>query len=169
LIEAPIVSIMPVDIARSEIMRLRPIVLSEADAQRLRGLLAARAASSHDQEHLLELQAELERAVVRASSEVPADVVTMNAQVRVLDLATGERRQFMLVLPADADVTAQRISVLAPLGTAVLGYREGDEVEWVMPGGLRTLRIERVTQPDPADDASRGERPRARELITAAV
>lgn len=150
-------------------MRLRPIVLSEADAQRLRGLLAARAASSHDQEHLLELQAELERAVVRAPSEVPADVVAMNAQVSVLDLATGERRQFALVLPAEADVTAQRISVLAPLGTAVLGYREGDEVEWVMPGGLRTLRIERVRQAEPVDAAARGEVPRARELITAAV
>lgn len=150
-------------------MRLRPIVLSEADAQRLRGLLAARAASTHDQEHLLELQAELERAVVRAPSEVPADVVAMNAQVSVLDLATGERRQFALVLPAEADVTAQRISVLAPLGTAVLGNHEGDEVEWVMPGGLRTLRIERVRQAEPVDAAARGEVPRARELITAAV
>jgi regulator of nucleoside diphosphate kinase len=151
-------------------MRLRPIVLSEADAQRLRGLLAARAASSRDHEHLLELQAELERAVVRASSEVPADVVTMNAQVQLLDVATGERRQFVLVLPAEADVSSQRLSVLAPLGTAVLGYREGDEVEWVMPGGPRTLRIERVKQAEPADAAARDDAPRARhELITASV
>jgi len=151
-------------------MRLRPIVLSEADARLLRGLLAAWAASSHDQEHLLELQSELERAIVRASSDVPADVVTMRSQVRVLDLATGERREFVLVLPAEADITAQRISVLAPLGTAVLGYRAGDEVEWMMPGGLRTLRIERVTQAERADTATRGAMPRARRgLVTASV
>jgi regulator of nucleoside diphosphate kinase len=151
-------------------MRLRSIVLSEADAQLLRGLLAARAASSRDHEHLLELQAELERAVVCAASEVPADVVTMHAHVQLLDVASGERRQFVLVLPAEADVSSQRISVLAPLGTAVLGYRQGDEVEWVMPGGLRTLRIERVKQADHGDTAARGDEPRAwRELVTASV
>ncbi len=53
----------------------------------------------------------------------------------------------MLVFPAQADIGAQRLSVLAPVGTALLGYREGDEVEWLTPGGLRRLRIEKVIQP----------------------
>jgi regulator of nucleoside diphosphate kinase len=68
----------------------------------------------------------------------------MQSRVRVADIDSGERREFVLVYPSKADVSANRISVLAPLGTAVLGYREGDEVEWIMPSGLQRLRIERV-------------------------
>jgi regulator of nucleoside diphosphate kinase len=117
------------------------------DARMLRALLAARTASHRDQEHLDELDFELERAVVLDPIEVPANVVTMGSRVRVLDLGSGERREFVLVYPADADVSASRISVLAPLGTAVLGYREGDEVDWIMPAGLRRMRIERVFPP----------------------
>jgi len=129
-------------------MRDRPIVISESDARMLRGLLASRTSSSRDQEHLARLHLELERAHVIGSGALPSDVVTMHSRVRVLDLTSGERREFVLVLPADADLSAQRISVLAPLGTALLGYREGDEVEWIMPGGLRRLRLEGVSRPE---------------------
>lgn len=77
---------------------------------------------------------------------MPADVITLHTRVQVLDLASGERTEYVLVLPADSDIARRRISVLAPLGTALLGYREGDELEWLMPGGLRRLRVERVAQ-----------------------
>ena len=123
----------------------RHIVVAEADARRLRGLLAARRESTaHDEAHLQELESELERAIVVSREAVPAQVVSMDSAVSVLDLASGQRREYTLVYPADADLAAGRISVLAPLGTALLGYREGDEIEWLMPGGLRRLRIERV-------------------------
>src|SRR5262249_43060684 len=105
--------------------------------------------------HLQELLMELDRAVIVEPHEVPRDVITMQARVRVRDLMSGERRDLMLVLPTEADVSAQRISVLAPLGTALLGYREGDVVQWVMPGGLRHIRIERVIQ---SAEAGRRER-----------
>ena len=124
-------------------MRDQPIVISEPDARVLRGLLA-RAANGHDQEHLEELSQELERAQVLESAQVAADVVTMHKPLRVLDLSNGVRMELMLVSPVEANVSARRISVLAPLGTALLGYRQGDEVEWVMPGGVRRLRIESV-------------------------
>jgi regulator of nucleoside diphosphate kinase len=124
-------------------MRDHPIVISEPDARVLRGLLA-RAANGHDQEHLEELSQELERAQVLESAQVAADVVTMHKPLRVLDLSNGVRMELTLVSPVEADVSARRISVLAPLGTALLGYRQGDEVEWVMPGGVRRLRIESV-------------------------
>ena len=68
----------------------------------------------------------------------------MCTRVHVLDLVSWERRELVLVLPRESDAVAGRISVLAPLGTALLGFREGDEVEWLMPGGLRRLRIEDV-------------------------
>jgi regulator of nucleoside diphosphate kinase len=128
-------------------MRERPIVISEPDARVLRGLLMSRATASHDQEHLEELRTELERAQVLEPGEISANVVTMHKLVRILDLSSGKRQELTLVSPAEADVAARRISVLAPLGTALLGYREGDEVEWLMPGGIRRLRIEAVLQP----------------------
>lgn len=125
-------------------MRDLPIVITEPDARVLRGLLSTRNATDHDQEHLLDLSAELERALVLDSNLVPAHVVTMRKRIRVLDVTRGTRQEITLVGPADADVAARRISVLAPLGTALLGNSEGDEVEWEMPGGVRRLRVERV-------------------------
>jgi regulator of nucleoside diphosphate kinase len=137
-------------------MRDRPIVITELDAARLRGLLAAFATARRDQGHLEELTAELERASVVEHSDLPRDVVTMHTRVRVADLMTGERRELLLVFPGQADVAAQRVSVLAPIGTALLGYREGDEVEWTTPGGLRRLRIEQVIQPPAEPESGRG-------------
>jgi regulator of nucleoside diphosphate kinase len=121
-----------------------PIVISEPDARVLRGLLSARSAASHDQEHLEELRLELERAQVLEPEQVSIEVVTMHKLLRILDLGSGKKQELVLVSPAEADVSARRISVLAPLGTALLGNREGDEVEWLMPGGVRRLRIEAV-------------------------
>jgi regulator of nucleoside diphosphate kinase len=127
-------------------VRDRSIVITESDAARLRELLAARARAERDQDHLHELAAELERALIAQPGEVPGDVVTMHTRVQFLDLVSGARRELTLVFPREADLSAGCISVLAPLGTALLGYREGDEVEWEMPGGLRRLRIEKVRQ-----------------------
>src|SRR5688572_22342437 len=100
-----------------------------------------------DEQHLRELEAELERAVVVHATELIPDVITMHTRAQVLDVEAGERGEYVVVFPSEADVWAGRISVLAPLGTALLGYREGDEVQWMMPGRLRRLRIERVSQP----------------------
>jgi regulator of nucleoside diphosphate kinase len=126
------------------IMSDRQIVISEPDARLLRSLLSARAAGRHDQEHLEELRIELERAQVLEPEQVASQVVTMHKRLRIQDLSSGKQQELTLVSPAEADVNARRISVLAPLGTALLGYREGDEVEWLMPGGVRRLRIESV-------------------------
>lgn len=124
-------------------MRDNPIVISEPDARLLRGLLS-RSAATRDQEHLEELRVELERAQVLEPEKISAKVITMNKLVRFVDLSSGKRQEVVLVSPSEADVSARRISVLAPLGTALLGNREGDEVEWLMPGGIRRLQIEAV-------------------------
>jgi len=131
----------------------RQIVISEPNARVLRNLLRTRKAAPHDQEHLQELSAELDRALVMEPSQVSPTVVTLHAAVRVRDLESGQRQELTLVSPREADVSAGRISVLAPLGTALIGYRQGDVVERLMPGGLRRLLIEEVLQAPVANDA----------------
>jgi regulator of nucleoside diphosphate kinase len=118
-------------------MREYPIIVSDVDVYRLRGLLGAGSE---------ELHAELEQAIVMPVGELPRSVVTMGAKVQARDLRTGRVEGFQLVFPREADPAAHRVSVLAPLGTALLGNSEGETVEWRTPGGTRSLRIERVLQ-----------------------
>lgn len=129
-------------------MSRRAIIVAERDARRLDFLLGpGHEGGLRDADHLRELRAELERAVIVAPEDIPPGVITMDCDVTVVDLTGGARRQITLVYPSEANAELGRISVLAPLGTALLGYREGDEVEWQMPGGLRRLRIEQVRRP----------------------
>jgi regulator of nucleoside diphosphate kinase len=97
------------------------------------------------------LERELAEAVVVEPQEVPATVVTMNSEVEVVDLETEERRSLTLVFPSMAGIEEGRVSVLAPLGTALIGSREGALVAWHTPRGQRQLQIKRVVyQPEAA-------------------
>lgn len=96
---------------------------------------------------------ELERAEVVLSKDVPPDVVTMNSKVILRDLNTSEEMTYVLVFPKDANINVGAISVLAPIGTAILGYAKGDVVEWLVPSGIRRIRIKKVLyQPEAAGD-----------------
>jgi regulator of nucleoside diphosphate kinase len=128
-------------------MRESPIIISDGDILRLRGLLGtAQRGLPRDHAHLDELRSELDRAIVLPVHEVPDGVVTMDSKVQVRDLATERVQSYRLVYPRDADAAAHRLSVLAPLGTALLGVSAGEVVEWRMPGGTRCFRVERVVQ-----------------------
>jgi len=129
---------------------MRTIYITSDNHRRLQIFLdAARATHARDRDALQDLQNELDRAQVVPSQEVPPDVVTMHSQTRVLDLDTGEEMLFRLVFPGEADVDAGQISVLAPLGTAVLGYRAGDTFAWTVPAGVRRLKVlEVLYQPE---------------------
>ena len=130
-------------------MREYPIIVTDQDLLRLRGLLGGMSqASILDREHLGQLQSELDRALVLPCDEIPVGVVTIGSLVRVVDLDTGKRSVLTLVLPDEADITERRISVLTPIGAALLGFRASDDVEWTMPGGSRRLHIEHVMQPN---------------------
>lgn len=122
-----------------------PIVVSKPDLQRLRSLLRPLAADESPE--LLELEAELDRATIVDVESLPPDVVAMDSIVTLIDVESGQRDVYQLVVPSRADISRGRISVLAPLGTALLGYRVGDEVTWRMPRGVRRVRIEAVEQP----------------------
>ena len=111
----------------------------------------ARARRRWEELHLVALAEELEDAEVVEPESVPPDVVTMRSRVRVLDMVSGQTATYTLCYPVEADLEAGRLSVLAPIGTALLGYREGDVVEWPVPGGVRVLRIEKLLhQPEAA-------------------
>lgn len=96
------------------------------------------------------LQRELQRAVIVSSEAVPPDVVTMNSRVLYTDESSGARRLVSVVYPLDADGSEGRVSVLAPVGTALLGLSAGQAIDWQFPdGSRRRLRVEDVvTQPE---------------------
>lgn len=126
----------------------RTIYITAADMARLRSLVAR---SGKTREELRMLEAELARARVIAPSDLPGDVITMNSEARLRELKTGDVMTYTLVFPERADYQARRISVLAPIGTAMLGQREGDEFEWMVPEGPVRLRVDKVLyQPEAA-------------------
>lgn len=129
------------------------IILCRSDLLRLRALLGApERSAAADREHLHDLRHEMDRATIVPAEELPADVVALGSTVTVLDVESNLRTQYTLALPSQANVTEGRISVLAPLGTALIGVRVGDIVEWHMPGGFRRLRIEAVQQASGHDE-----------------
>jgi regulator of nucleoside diphosphate kinase len=102
---------------------------------------------------LTTLKQELDRTEVVPPTTVPRDVVTMHATVRVRDLKSGEPETYTLVYPEEADIDDGKLSVLAPLGAALLGTRAGQVVEVAAPVGLRRIKLERVLyQPEAAGD-----------------
>ena len=133
-------------------MKKRPLIISHADRERLEALIdSARLDSGVRQDCLAPLEAELCRARVVPADKVPPDVVTMNSVVRLRDLDSVVTEEYELVYPEDADIGHHRISVLAPIGTAILGYRAGDVIEWPVPAGRRRVRVEEVLyQPERA-------------------
>jgi regulator of nucleoside diphosphate kinase len=133
----------------------RTIYMTAEDRQRLEKMLEQPTAT-HDREDVRELIVEISRATVVPAAQIPADVITMNSRARLLDRDQGEIFDYTLVYPADADFGQSKISVLAPIGAAMLGYRVGDEIEWPVPAGVRRLRVEEVLyQPEAAGDFTR--------------
>ena len=136
-------------------MKPKPkIVLSSLDAERIEKLLETLPA---DAPNRTALEAELARADVVDPKDVPPTVVTMNSTVRFRVASSDEEFQMTLVYPKDVDAGGNTVSVTAPVGSALLGLSQGDEIDWPKPGGgeLR-LRIEEVTyQPERAGEYHR--------------
>lgn len=114
--------------------------------KRLRDLLDSPGATAgRDKAHLLELEQELLRSTAVQPANIPNDVITMNSKVRLKDLDAGKEVIYTLVFPANADTDQKKISVLAPIGTALLGYRVGDVITWEVPAGIKRLKVEEVS------------------------
>ena len=131
-------------------MSLPRVVLSSFDRDRLERLLE-KVGRRPDLDALRE---EIERAEIVEPAAMPADVVTMNSVVRFVDEDSGRESEIKLVFPGHADVEANFISVLAPIGSALLGLSVGDSIDWPLPQGRRRrLRVVAITyQPEAAGD-----------------
>lgn len=135
-------------------MTVRKLYITRFDKSRLEELIkVAGDFGGQNRKDLVSLGEELKKAEIVSSKEVPADVVTMNSKVVLRDLGTSEEMTIALVFPRDADIDSGAVSILAPVGTAILGYAKGDIVEWTVPSGVRRIRIENVLyQPEAAGD-----------------
>jgi regulator of nucleoside diphosphate kinase len=122
------------------------IYITKPDYERLTKLIeiARDREGDANREYLDRLEEELERGEMVQQKDIPADVITMRSTVRLKDLATGEEMIYRLVFPTEANSDEGKISVLAPIGTAMLGYRRGDVIEWQVPSGVRRLRVGEV-------------------------
>lgn len=126
------------------------IYITKTDEKKLRDLLReAQRSEYRGSVYLKQLAGELEKAQVVDPQKMPSDVITLNSVAHLIDLESGDEMIYTLVFPEEADVIEGKISVLAPIGTAMLGYREGDIFAWDTPSGKRSFRVEKVSyQPE---------------------
>ena len=137
-------------------MNARPeITISSLDAERIYDLIESLSEDSFP--GIDELEAELDRANVVAPEEVPPTTVTMNSTVRFVIESSKNEFELTLVYPKDVDSSGKKISILAPVGSALLGLSQGEQIEWPKPGGgLLKVTIKEVTyQPERAGELHR--------------
>ena len=126
-------------------MSERIIQITELDRKRLIDLiLEAQSGEYRKSVYLDQLRGELARAQIVTAKEIPGDVITMNSTVTLTDLDTSEEETYTLVYPENADTAQGKVSILAPIGTAMLGYRVGDVFEWEVPAGTRRLKVTKI-------------------------
>jgi regulator of nucleoside diphosphate kinase len=131
------------------------IVLTSRDFDRLEALLASLPPNGFPDK--ANLERELERAEVVAPEKIPPNVVTMNSKVRFTIEGSSEDLHLTLVYPKDLGSQPDRISVLAPIGSALLGLSVGDELEWPRPGGgmTKVRVVDVVYQPERSGELHR--------------
>ena len=126
------------------------LIISARDLRRLEALLGRPETAATETAQLLE--EEIARAEVREPGDIPPDLVTMHSSVSIVDAATGEEKVVRLVYPHEVGGSPDCVSVLAPVGAALLGLRVNDAIDWPMPGGrVARLRVTAVHyQPEAA-------------------
>jgi len=135
-------------------MSQKNIYITEQDSTRLRELISvARDFAKEDEKYLRDLEDELNKGKIVKSQDIPPDIITMNSKVYLKNLDTKEEMTYQLVFPEHADFSQGRVSILAPIGTALLGYSVGDIIEWKVPAGIVRLKVEKILyQPEAVGD-----------------
>ena len=135
-------------------MAERMIHITKFDMDRLTELIdGLRLSPKANQANLDLLEKELCRGVLVDPQNIPRDVITMNSKVSITDTDSGEKMTYTLVFPSAANIAENKLSVLAPLGMALLGNRKGDVIKWPVPSGVRKLKVDEIIyQPEAAGD-----------------
>lgn len=116
------------------------ILITEKDLLRIKHVLSFQ--RSEDFENL---ELELDRAKIISDDQVPEDLVTMNSKVKFVNLQDEKELTITIVYPSDANFAEGKISVLASLGSALIGLRVGQEINWMFPDGkTKTLKLQQV-------------------------
>ncbi len=132
-------------------MSKKLIYITDNDMKRLKELIME--ADNGNKKYLRELKDELDKGEVVDSRDIPNNIITMNSKVRLSDINTQKEMICWLVFPDDSNADQGKISILAPIGTALLGYKVGDIIEWKVPAGLTKLKVEEILyQPEAAGD-----------------
>lgn len=133
---------------------MNKIILSKLDYTRIhKSIYDARQSNSIGKTEAENLLNELKSSIVVEPEQIPANVVTMNSEVKVSFLNSNKTLQFRIVYPDKANIKENRISIFSPVATALIGYKVGDEIEWIVPSGLTKLRIDEIIyQPEAAGD-----------------
>ncbi|MBA7498140.1 Regulator of nucleoside diphosphate kinase [subsurface metagenome] len=132
-------------------MSKKLIYITDNDMKRLKELIME--ADNGNKKYLRELKDELDKGEVVDSRDIPNNIITMNSKVRLRDINTQKEMICWLVFPDDSNADQGKISILAPIGTALLGYKVGDIIEWKVPAGLTKLKVEEILyQPEAAGD-----------------
>ncbi|SHH05775.1 GreA/GreB family elongation factor [Flavobacterium johnsoniae] len=113
---------------------------SKTDYQFLRELILKSKNSTNTKE-ANQLSQELDRAVISKESDLGNTVIRINSLVTIEDVKANKQMKIQIVLPSSADVKQSKISILAPLSVAIIGFKENDEVDWELPAGIKTLKI----------------------------
>jgi len=128
------------------------IYITDNDMKRLRELIMVTKETDNEKKKYLKgLEDELDKGEVVNSQDIPPNVITMNSKVRLRNINTQKEIIYWLVFPDDANADQGKISILAPIGTALLGYKVGDIIEWKVPAGVTKLKVEEILcQPEAA-------------------
>ncbi|MDD4290454.1 MAG: nucleoside diphosphate kinase regulator [Patescibacteria group bacterium] len=122
------------------------IYITEVDHKKLIDILNKK---SHLDDHDEALMIELNRATIVKPEDIPDNVITMNSQIVFYDIENKEKLKYWLVFPEDADISQNKISVLSPIGCALLGYKVGDIISVKTPKWEKELRVEKIlNQPE---------------------
>ena len=135
-------------------MNMGKIILNRLDYARIKKCIKdARQFRSITSDEEQQLMKELDSAMIVDPEAIPSNVVTMNSVVKVHFLNSSKQLQFQIVYPHQADMKQHKISIFSPIATALIGYKTGDEIEWIVPAGLTKIRInEIIYQPEAAGD-----------------
>ena len=133
---------------------MKKVTLTKNDYTRIyKAITDAKNSKTINSNEAEKLLSELSKAEIVPSEKIDKDVVTMNSEVKLFFENTQKVQSFKIVYPQDANLKENKISIFSPIATALIGYRIGDEIEWIVPGGMTKIKIvDLIYQPEAAGD-----------------